>query len=86
MFDKFVRFFFAYYLSSLLLRPRVFLVHGVYLKKKLTRGSAYFFGSEICDVLILGVWKRLLYFFGSEKFFIYFLGQEFSCSLFWVSD
>ena len=32
---------------------------GSVLEKKLTGGSAYFFGSEIFDILIFWVWKNL---------------------------
>ena len=39
------------------------LAPGSVLEKKLTGGSAYFFGSEIFDILIfLGLEKSLLFF------------------------
>ena len=42
---------------------RSFGTQRVYLKKKLTGGSAYFFGFEIFDILIfLGLEKSLLFF------------------------
>ena len=47
---------------------------GVYLKKNWQGGSAYFFGSEIFNILIfLGLEKSLL-FFWVWRFFTYFLG------------
>ena len=48
------------------------LAQGVYLKK-IDRGLGLFFGSQIFDILIFGVWKNLSYFFGSEDFSLIFL-------------
>ena len=51
----------------------------MYLKKKLTGGSAYFFGSEILIFLFFWVWKNLsLFFLGLKIFHLFFGGNNFN--------
>ena len=56
---------------------------GVYLKKSRQGGSAYFFGSEIFDILIFLGLENLSYFFESEDFSLIFLGNNFDTIYFW---
>ena len=45
--------------------------------KKIDREARLIFGSQFFDFLFLGVWRRLSYFFGSQKFWMYY---------FWVNN
>ena len=51
-----------------------FLPQGVYLKKNWQGGSAYFFGSEIFEILIFLGLENLSYFLGSNDFSLIFFG------------
>ena len=54
-----------------------FQPQGVYLKKNWQGGSAYFFGSEIFEILIFLGLENLSYFLGSNDFSLIFLGNNF---------
>ena len=50
---------------------------GSVLEKKLTGGSAYFFGSEIFYILIFWGLENLSYFLGLKIFHLFFGGDNF---------
>ena len=56
---------------------------GSVLQKKLTGGSAYFFGSEIFDILIFLGLENLSYFLGLKIFHLFFWGNNFDTIYFW---